>query len=93
MIYVLAGFYLCYCWGIVAFYIVSWAVFGAGTKFVDRIAYALKWPLVPIQAPFVFLYVIFTNRGTFKQKTEAASWLLDQQKKPTTKTPGGGYVQ
>lgn len=99
MIYVLAGFYLCYCWGIVAFYIVSWAVFGPSTKFVDRIAYALRWPLIPLQAPFVFLYVIFMNRGTFKQKAEAATKFWEaREQKPMDKTlkprrGGKDYVQ
>lgn len=92
--HILAGFYLCYCWGVVAFYIESWGT--KGMKFVDRIAYALKWPLMPLQAPFVFLYIIFMNKGTLKQKAEAAQRLMETEKpekKPSPKTPGGDYVQ
>ena len=92
MKYWFAGFYLCYCWGIVAFYIASWET---KMKFVDRVAYALKWPLMPLQAPFVFLYVIFMNKGTLKQKAEAAQRLMETEKpkKKPSKTPGGDYLQ
>lgn len=88
-----------YCWGVLTLYIVSWGIFDpAHTRFADRVAYALMWPLRPIQAPFAVLYMFLVGVGTISQRAEAATRLLDLQKKQPTKTPGdpttgGGYVQ
>jgi len=78
--YLLAGAYLCYCWGVAAFYVASWGILGGDTKWADRTAYAVKWPLAPLMAPFVVLYMMFWNRGTSAQKTEAASRLWEKMK-------------
>jgi len=98
--YLLAGAYLCYCWGVIAFYVASFDTLGIkSVPFADRISYAVKWPLAPIAAPFIFLYILLLNRGTLRQKAEAASRLLEQRAKPKDNpfTPprraGKDYVQ
>lgn len=94
---ILAGCYLAYCWGVITLYVVSWGILDpAHTRFADRVAYALQWPLRPIQAPFVMLYLFLMSMGTISQRAEAASLLMKAQKKgktyPAPKN-GGGYVQ
>lgn len=97
---ILSGCYLAYCWGVITLYVVSWGILDAAhTRFADRVAYALQWPLRPIQAPFVMLYLFLAGAGTVGQRAEAAALLMDTQEKQSQKKTfrapktGGGYVQ